>query len=238
MDNENTIHTIGYIKKKELVAPVKANILANTLVLESKEPFPGYHGGNLPNDSVPKYFFIVVQGFYTADRIVRSAEAMKKIIDKNFCADFGYLDIANERLFCVRVKNLGTYQEISEIQKHLQSDGVKLMKFKKVEGEGVLKVQKFYNITEIEKGVYIDNDSSTLVYLKMDYHVSSENFEEITRVVMNNVDNNNFDAAVSSIYMNCTVVDFIRIYSKAIQTINLSVLKEKYDFYTKMFVNR
>jgi hypothetical protein len=42
------IESIGVLLKEETLQTVEHYVLENTLVLESIEPFPGYHGQNMP----------------------------------------------------------------------------------------------------------------------------------------------------------------------------------------------
>ena len=50
MAENKIIETFGSITKVEQLHTIDSNILDNTFVLETFEPFPGYHGENLPSE--------------------------------------------------------------------------------------------------------------------------------------------------------------------------------------------
>ena len=65
MATTRIIETMGSISKVEKLKTLDNNILENTLVLEEIEPFPGYHGANLPTGYNPRAIrFLLISTHY------------------------------------------------------------------------------------------------------------------------------------------------------------------------------
>ena len=71
MSMNRTIETMGSIAKVEKLETLNNNILENTLVLEEIEPFPGYHGANLPTGYNPTAVYLVLKKKVSTIRIMR-----------------------------------------------------------------------------------------------------------------------------------------------------------------------
>lgn len=63
MKENRLIETFGYIKKVDQLETLESNVLKNTFVLESPKPYPGYHGSNLPSESIPLLYFRSINDF-------------------------------------------------------------------------------------------------------------------------------------------------------------------------------
>ena len=61
MATTRIIETMGSISKVEKLETLDNNILENTLVLEEIEPFPAYHGANLPSGYNPTAVYLVIK---------------------------------------------------------------------------------------------------------------------------------------------------------------------------------
>jgi len=53
------IQTIGTVIKKEKLASVESATSSQALILESLQPFPGYHGTTIPDQLDPDSLFAV-----------------------------------------------------------------------------------------------------------------------------------------------------------------------------------
>ena len=61
MSGNKIIETMGSIAKVEKLETLDSNILVNTLALEEVEPFPGYHGANLPTGYNPTAVYLIIK---------------------------------------------------------------------------------------------------------------------------------------------------------------------------------
>ena len=55
--DRNIIQTVGTLTKKETLASVQDEMNCNILMLESQQPFPGYHGTTVPEMKEPESLF-------------------------------------------------------------------------------------------------------------------------------------------------------------------------------------
>ena len=78
----------------------------NTLVLENLEPFPGYHGENLPLDTKPDSIFLITDRQYVAESIFRLSAPMCSYAKIEFDACPAEIFINNTQFYGIRIKEL------------------------------------------------------------------------------------------------------------------------------------
>ena len=72
-------------------------------------------------------------------------------------------------------------------------------------------VTKHFGLEQIEEGVFKDINDPLMHYLEIPVALSWKVFEAITNKIKNNLENNNFDAALGVLYIR-DIMDMIRIY--------------------------
>jgi hypothetical protein len=65
------LETFGTVVKEEHVKSINYCIFPNSCVLENLEPFPGYHGENLPTHHNPDTFFLLTTRLHSSEKIFR-----------------------------------------------------------------------------------------------------------------------------------------------------------------------
>ena len=225
---KNTIiDTFGHITKVEKLHTLATPILENTFVLENFEPFPGYHGANLPSGFDPYHLFLVTRNYFNYEEVSRISMRIHRNCNVSFGARPAELFIFNKVLPAIRIKNLKSYEAIPEIQKWFIDEGVFFMKKRKYDNMGMIKVMKHFNMSEIEEGLYKDLDNPLMFYIEMPTRLSWKLFEKATYSIKNNLDNNNFDAAQGVIYLK-DVLDVVRVYKKGMNVDFLKSLRKYY----------
>lgn len=228
MTSRRIIETIGGLAKEESLITLTDNILPNSFVLETLEPYPGYHGSNLPTDSKPISVFLITKKRYSTEKIFRVAHMIRKYFNHSFDAVPGSICIQNDIIPCIRIRYLENYQLIGELQKCFLSEGILFAKKRNMKGEGIIQLRKHFVIEEIEEGILKDLDDSATYYLKINQQLKWKLFMQITQKIQNNVDNSNFDAALAAIYTK-DIIDVVRIYANNITIENLRQIREKYN---------
>jgi len=227
---ENTIiETIGFISKVENVNTVEHNIIPNTLVLEAAEPYPGYHGANLPTDKPPMSIFLITKEEYTFEEILRTAEKVKLLININFNAVYGGLKIFNDNYYSVRLMGLKRFENISTIQEGFEKEGIKFLKSKPVIDCAIIKIHKTFKLKEISKGIYEDINEQDMNYIQIEKKIGWKDFQNVTFSIKNNIENANFDAALGYIFRNSGIIDIVRIYGKNNSIDFIEKLKAAYN---------
>ena len=228
METHRIIETIGAVAKEEKLVSLLEQIMPNTLVLETGEPYPGYHGANLPTEPSPVSVFLVTRKKYSTVRILRTSSNIRKYFDHYFDAAAGVICFGNNIHYCIRIKDLDNYQLIGKLQESFTEEGIQFARSKNVSATAIIKLKKPFIIEELEKGIYRDVMDPSMHYLSIPKQINWQIFARITGIIKNNIDNANFDAAIAAIYAS-NILDVVRIYAKEISLEKLRWLKSKYS---------
>jgi hypothetical protein len=226
MKNTRIIETLGGLAKEEKLKTLSDHIMPNTFVLETEEPFPGYHGANLPSDAKPISAFIITRIKYSPEKILRLAHIIKKYFPHKFDAVPGKICVQNEILPCIRVRGFSNYELIGDLQKCFFSEGIELAKKRNISADAVIQLRKHFTIEEIEEEIYRDLDEHSTYYFRIPKQMSWQVFLKVTAIVRNNTAAN-FDGAIAAIYTQ-DILDVVRIFAPGISLENLKQLKTKY----------
>lgn len=220
------IETIGTIEKKEIIESLNFD----DLVLESHHPFPGYHGTSVPDQTNPKSIFLVLRNTYTDEDIVRATIKIKKNLTTFFDASPGTITIFNKVEPCIRIKELENYAFISELLENFKAEGFEFMKGRNIDPyEGLIRVKKYFLLDELNDGIYMDKETVEMGYFEIPTQLDWETFEKITIDIKRNIDDNNFDAALGTIYRKNGLKDVIRIFDTNVCLGECLFLREKYN---------
>ncbi len=218
---------MGILIKEETLQTVDHYIMQNTLVLESLEPFPGYHGDIPPSVSKPDSLFLITDKLYPVEDIFR--------ISQHLCAyQHIHIDgcpvdifINNTSLTGIRIKGITSYSMISELQGCYIDKGICFMKGKNLNAPGLIRINKVFFLESMEEDIYKDLDDDLIYYITLPYHFNWNLFKTVTLNVKNNLDYSNFDCALGFIYLK-RIAEFVRIYGKHIDIKRLEQIRNKY----------
>ncbi len=228
MEVKTIIQTMGSIAKVEDLKVLHTNILPNTMVMEESEPFPGYHGANLPTGKEPFWLFFLTQKPYSLERIIRTTQSIKKYFKLDFDATAGNICMYNDRFGCIRIRNLGRYELISELQACYRDEGIKLLKKKKIKGQAIIQIKKYFELEMLKEGLYKDLEDKNMFYLVISENLTWKHFKKITEHIKRNHPEWHFDAALGSVFFK-EILDVVRIYSSDIDPDQLKMLRETYE---------
>jgi len=228
MSQNRIIETMGSIAKVEKLETLNSNILENTLVLDEIEPFPGYHGAGLPTGYNPHTVYIILKKKLSTVRIMRMTQNIRKYFKHDFDGTAASICINNDVFNCIRVKNLKKYSDLPELQKSYLHEGVKFMKKREIKGEGILEINKHFELEELEAGIFKDLEDPHMHYFRISHHLNWQMFLEITTSIKHNLDNQHFDAALGAIYLK-EVCDVVRIFTKDLSHDELRTIKNMFD---------
>jgi hypothetical protein len=227
--NDNNFEVLGGIIKEEKLYSVKEKVLENTLVLESKEPYPGYHHA-LPTEPVPRSVFLITKNLYTREDISRTSQKIKQYCTFNFESATGEIYIHNNLYPCIRIKNLDKYEQIAELQSFFLNEGIVFKKSNNISHKAIIKVKKAFLLSENEDHIFCDKLEDYQGYFSIPKQLSWKLFEKITYSIKNNWQGQHFDAALGYIYKDFEILDMVRIYHRSN---NIEILTQLKDLYLK-----
>jgi hypothetical protein len=229
------IEALGYIVKRETLATLKYKETLPILVLEDMAPFSGYYDmfgiPRADRDLIPRSIFLVVKAFHeqNEDDFIRLTQKIKRQNPEyRFDAIFGQLTVMNELSQCIRLK-MPDLDILPHLIRLYKEGGVVFARPREIrEFPTIIKVRKYFILEEIAEGIYKDAEQPHTFYLESPGEPDWMDFGDIYQNIKNNSEFKSFDAAVGSMYRQCGLVDFIRIYSAEINLDQLKYLRDKF----------
>jgi hypothetical protein len=227
MAGNKIIETMGSIAKVEKLENLDSNILENTLVLEEVEPFPGYHGANLPSGYNPTAVYLIIKKKLPSIKIIRITQEIRRYFKHGFDGTAANICINNDVFTAIRLRNLESMDMLPELQKNYMYEGMKFLKKRNIKGDGIIQLKKHFELEALGEGIYKDLEDPLMYYIRIPRHLSWQVFMEITTSIKHNLDNLNFDGALGSIYLK-DIIDVVRIFAKDMELGDLTMIRQQY----------
>ena len=227
MKKMDIIESLGYLLKEETLQTVDHFVLQNTLVLENMEPFPGYHGENLPQDTAPDSVFLITDKKYPTENILRISEQMRGYAKIHFDACPAEIFIYNTQLFAIRIRGLNNYSLIADIQSWYIDHGFKFNKKRSINDPGLIRIHKVFSMERMDEHLFHDLEVESTFYMAIPYHLNWSLFKRVTKNIKNNLESSNFDCALGFIYLK-NILEFVRVYTPHLDLRQLKLIREKY----------
>lgn len=227
MAEKRIIETMGSIIKVEKLKTLTSNILENTMVLDEVEPFPGYHGANLPTGYNPSTVYIGIKKKLSTIKVLRITQQIKKYFRHEFDGTPATICLNNETFNCIRIRNIESYDIIPDLQKSYLYEGIKFLKKKNVSGEGIIDIAKHFELQEMGEGIYKDLEDPLMYYIMIPEHILWQMFFEITTSIRRNIDNLSFDGALGVLYLK-EITDVVRLFAKDMSIEDLRKIQSLY----------
>ncbi|WP_372775023.1 hypothetical protein [Mangrovibacterium sp.] len=227
MESRNAIEVFGTIKKQETVMSIDDKVQTGTLVFEAIEPFPGYYH-ETPFDVNPIYMYLALQEQYPLMDIIRATQKVEKVFNEKFDAGKGFIRIVDVVYNVLRVRHLNRYDLIGDLQKAYNDQGIYfMMKHKRgLEAVAQIKVVKFFNLTPLNGGIYLDNKEEYHAYIELPEELGWDDFNALANRVKYNWEDSKFDAAQGAFVHNGRIHEFVRIYSNKMNLEYLQALRK------------
>jgi len=214
MDKNEIIETIGSITKMENLRALEQDIIENSLVLETVDPFPGYKSkiDITVTDKKPSSIFITLRYRYAPEKINRINKELheNKMVICN--PSFGEIITRNYIFPCIRIKGLKNHKILPAIQDFYRQNDLQLLAFKSFNDSARIKIFKTFRLIELAKGLYRDLNEGEKIYIRISQAMHWNQLEDILKKIKFNLKNRNFDAALGIIYRFCGPENVIRIY--------------------------
>ena len=227
MTANRNIETMGSITKVEKLETLKNNILENTLVLEEVEPFPGYHGANLPSGYNPTAVYLIIKEKIPAIKIIRITQKIRKYFKPDFDGTAAFIRISNNVFNAIRIRNLGDISVLPELQKTYLYEGINFPRKRSIQGDGLIELTKQFELEAMGDHIYKDLEDALMYYFQIPGQLNWQLFFDLTISIRHNIDNMNFDAAMGTLYMK-EIIDVVRIFAKDMALDDLSMIRQRY----------
>lgn len=221
----------GNINKEETIRILNENKLNNTFVVINDKPYPGYHYHKIDARLIEQNttIFLITKKRCTWASIIRATEKINKFLDEPIDASYANLAIFNVPHYAIRIKGLKNLNELETIQKAYQEEGFEFMKNKRMSKPKTVffKVKRFFDIKEIDEGIY--KDKQGMAYVVLNRKIEWELFRKMTVNIKRNIVDSNYDIVNAAFYMNQTLVDVIRVFKPEISSEFLNEIRDRYQ---------
>lgn len=229
MERRTFIETFGLLTKLERVVSINQHKDPNTLILEIAQPYPGYYSSHDADTSKPRTMFLVTKERYSMKEALKLNLSAKNFLDySNLEISPCIISIYAESYTGFRVRYLRDFKMVADIQSFMKSEGVTFQRYKPLNDTATIEIQKLYSLEEVVEGVYQDLDEVGERYIALSVPLTFSQFVKVTQAVKNNIEENNFDAALSLFYRKRGIEYAVRIFEPYISVHNLELIKKAY----------
>lgn len=229
MERRTFIETFGLLTKLEKLVSINQQVQPNSLLMENSQPYPGYYSQHEVDTEKPRTIFIATKEKYSVEEVFRLMYEAQKVLNHPIDATPCKITIFAERYHAIRVRHLKNFGMVRSFLEFLRGEGVLLHKYKAINDTATLEIEKLFSLEEIVEGIYQDLDESGERYISLSSKLDFGQFVKVTQAVKNNIDENNFDAALAVFYRKAGIVDAVRVFEPFISVHNLEKIRSAYE---------
>ncbi|PCH53871.1 MAG: hypothetical protein COC22_01510 [Flavobacteriaceae bacterium] len=223
-----TRELIGKIIIQENIETVDENKMFKTFVINVPDPYKNYYG-RFTDMEKPNSIIFVTKTPNSFEKILRVTRKLNKIYNLQLHGAKCEIIINGRKLNGVRLKGINKYSEINQIQQYYFEEGYDFAKSEKFHNvDALIRINRFFNIEELEKGIYHSKDEENTYYVEIPKYISWENFRKITFEVKNNIPDRNYDIAKGILYNKDGITEILRIVKPKATVEMLKTIQQKY----------
>lgn len=230
----------GTVIKRETIGIAQGTSTGDILVLQSKDPYPGYFcpEKKLKNSCKGGTFFLPHAQPLSCpdDQICRiSLQAVEKL-GINTCLAF--ITIRGKLTRAFRLKET-PLEKVAEAVAFFQSSGIDIQPFRNTPTHlSQIFIKSFQCLTRLDNEIFRNSQLSNHYYLTIPAQLNWELFERLITYQKNSAELKNFDAAIGYWIQSPKFADFIRIYGPRLTHQQLHQIRTNFiDTYTK-YINK
>lgn len=234
MENLHSVTTLGYILKKEELATLATELKLSELILEDLDQFPGlydhYFVPGSEKEMLPRSLFLILKEYDVCqeDAFLRKIKQIKAETEIVFDAVLGNVNVYNKTTPCIRIY-MDHYNELPALLEELKKRDFKFQSAQHIKPyHSIIKLRKFFNLKQVEPGIYFDVDQKGHWYIEVPKFISWDDFEKVTPIVRNNISFKQYDAAQAAIYRDRGIVELVRIFSLVATAEDCRLIKARY----------
>ncbi len=219
---------IGKLIKQENIDTVETNKIPRTLVINVPDAYKSYYS-RFTHINKPVSIIFVTKGPNSFEKILRATRKINKKYNLQLNGAKCEIRINSRKLNGIRVKGINRFPEIEQIQQYFKEadfEFARSEKFKYV--DSLIRINRFFNLEEIAKGIYHSKDDSFDYYVEIPKYMTWEEFRKYTFEIKNNISDTNYDIAKGIFYLNGRIIEMLRVVKPKATIEFLKLIQQKY----------
>lgn len=219
---------IGKVILQENIDTVDENKIPKTFVINVPDPYKSYYS-RFTEINKPNSIIFVTKTPTSFERILRATNAINNKYGINLDGGKCEISINSRKLNGIRVRGINRFTDIAQIQKYYADAGFEFAKSEKFkETEALIRINKFFNIVEIEPGIYESANEENVYYVTVPRYMGWDEFKTITFEIKNNISDRSYDIAKGIFYRNGGITEMLRIVKPKATIELIKLIQHKY----------
>ena len=223
-----TKELIGKIIIQEKIDTIDENKIPGTFVINVPDPYKNYYG-RVTEIVKPVSIIFVTKTPNSFEKILRVTKKINEKYHLNLDGAKCEVTMNSRKLDGVRVKGINRFHEIGQIQQYYKDEGYDFAKSEKFKSTEVLiRINRFFNVDEVEKGIYHSHDEDEVYYIEVPRYMTWEEFKKLTQEIKHNIADANYDIAKGIFYVNHGITEILRVVKPKASLELLKTIQKKY----------
>lgn len=219
---------IGKVIIQENIDTIDENKISKTFVINVPDPYKNYYG-RFTDVEKPNSIIFVTKVPNSFEKILRVTNKINKKYGLDLHGGKCEVNINGRKLDGVRIKGINRYHEVEQIQKYFSDERFEFAKTEKFHDvDALIRINRFFNIEEIEKGIYHCLDEDNTYYIEVPKFMTWDEFRKNTFEVKNNISDSNYDIAKGIFYVNDGITEMLRVVKPKANIELLRTIQKKY----------
>lgn len=223
-----TNELLGKVIIQENIDTINENKIPRTFVINVPDPYKSYYS-RFTHINKPTSIIFVTKKANSFEKILRITKRINKKYNLQLNGAKCEVRIKWRKLYGIRVKGINRYTEIRQIQQYYKDEGCVFARSKKFKDtESVIRINRFFNLTLLEEGIYKSNTETDVYYVEVPMFMTWDEFKTFTFEVKNNIIDSNYDIAKGIFYLNGEIIEMLRIVKPKATIELLKNIQQKY----------
>jgi hypothetical protein len=223
-----TKELIGKIIIQEKIDTIDENKHPNTIELNVPDPYKNYYG-RFTEIVKPVSIIFVTKTPNSFEKILRVTRKINEKYHLDLDGAKCEVTMNSRKLDGIRVKGINRFHEIGQIQQYYKDEGYDFAKSEKFKSTEVLiRINRFFNVDEVEKGIYHSRDEDGVYYIEVPRYMTWDEFKKLTQEIKHNIFDANYDIAKGIFYVNHGITEILRVVKPKSTLELLKTIQHKY----------
>jgi len=219
---------IGKLIKQENIDTIDTNKIPRTFVINVPDAYKSYYS-RFTHINKPVSIIFVTKGPNSFERILRATRKINRKYKLKLDGAKCEVNINSRKLNGIRVKGINRFTDIEQTQQYYKETGFEFARSEKFkETDSLIRINRFFNLKELDKGIYQSVDDNYDYYVEIPKYMTWEEFRKYTFEIKNNISDTNYDIAKGIFYLNGRITEMLRIVKPKATVEFLKLIQQKY----------